>query len=181
VAVVIGSSGLSGRDYEEIDTAVRARGLGVVAAGNFSITAAIAQAASLLVAPYLPYGEVIDYASVAKRDAPSGTAYELAERLSEVGRALATVPVTEVHGHPVARGATIGRVQVHSLRVPSFTVSTEVVFGLPDERLTIRHDAGSSAAPYVAGTLLVIRALRRRVGLTRGLDTLLLTTPPCAP
>ena len=39
--------------------------LGVIAAGNFSITAAMAQAASLLVAPYLPYGEVIDYASAA--------------------------------------------------------------------------------------------------------------------
>jgi 4-hydroxy-tetrahydrodipicolinate reductase len=174
VAVVVGSSGLSARDYDEIDAAARARGLGVVAAGNFSITAAMAQAASLLVAPYLPYSEVIDYASAAKRDAPSGTARELAERLSEVGRASATVPAAEVHGHPAARGATIGRVQVHSLRVPSFVVSTEVVFGLSDERLTIRHDAGSSAVPYVEGTLLAIRALRDRVGLTRGLDTLLL-------
>ena len=178
-AVVVGSSGLSARDYDEIDAAARARGVGVVAAGNFSITAAMAQAASLLVAPYLPYGEVIDYASAAKRDAPSGTARELAERLSEAGRAPATVAVAEVHGHPAARGATIGRVQVHSLRVPSFTVSTEVVFGLSDERLTIRHDAGSSAAPYVAGTLLAIRALRDRVGLTRGLDTLLLGGSGC--
>jgi 4-hydroxy-tetrahydrodipicolinate reductase len=178
VAVVVGSSGLSARDYDEIDAAARARGLGVVTAGNFSITAAMAQAASLLVAPYLPYGEVIDYASATKRDAPSGTARELAERLSEVGRGSTTVPVAEVHGHPAARGATIGRVQVHSLRVPSFTVSTEVVFGLPDERLIIRHDAGSSAAPYVQGTLLAIRALRDRVGLTRGLDTLLLGGSP---
>jgi 4-hydroxy-tetrahydrodipicolinate reductase len=53
-------------------------------------------------------------------------------------------------------------------------VSTEIVFGLPDERLTIRHDAGTSAAPYVAGTLLAARAVTGRSGLTRGLDTLLL-------
>jgi 4-hydroxy-tetrahydrodipicolinate reductase len=178
VAVVIGSSGLSAKDYDEIDRAARAHGVGVVAAGNFSITAAMAQAASLLVAPYLPHREVIDYASAAKRDVPSGTARELAERLSNMGRAPATIPVTEVHGHPTARGATIGQVQVHSLRLPSFTVSTEVVFGLPDERLIIRHDAGSSAAPYVAGTLLAIRALPNRIGLTRGLDTLLLGGSP---
>jgi 4-hydroxy-tetrahydrodipicolinate reductase len=171
---VVGSSGLSAQDYDEIDAAARARGLGVVAAGNFSITAAMAQAASLLVAPYLPYGEIIDYACATKRDVPSGTARELAERLSKVARGSATVPVAEVYSHPAARGATIGRVQVHSLRVPSFVVSTEVVFGLPDERLTIRHDAGASAAPYVAGTLLAIRALRGLIGLTRGLDTLLL-------
>jgi 4-hydroxy-tetrahydrodipicolinate reductase len=63
---------------------------------------------------------------------------------------------------------------VHSLRLPSFVVSTEVVFGLPDERLSIRHDAGGSAAPYVAGTLLAARAVTGRIGLTRGLDTLLL-------
>jgi 4-hydroxy-tetrahydrodipicolinate reductase len=40
--------------------------------------------------------------------------------------------------------------------------------------LTIRHDAGSSATPYVAGTLLAVRAAPRRAGLVRGLDTLLL-------
>jgi 4-hydroxy-tetrahydrodipicolinate reductase len=48
------------------------------------------------------------------------------------------------------------------------------VFGLPDERLSIRHDAGSSAAPYVAGTLLAARAAPGTVGLVRGLDTLVL-------
>jgi 4-hydroxy-tetrahydrodipicolinate reductase len=53
-------------------------------------------------------------------------------------------------------------------------VSTEVVFGLPDERLTIRHDAGGTPAPYVAGTLIAARRAPRLVGLTRGLDTLLL-------
>ncbi|MDT0318495.1 4-hydroxy-tetrahydrodipicolinate reductase [Streptomyces millisiae] len=170
VAVVVGSSGLSAADYAAIDATATARGLGVVAAGNFSITAAMAQAAALLVAPHLPYAEVVDYASEAKRDAPSGTARELAERLSATERAV----TPHADGHPEARGATIGRVQVHSLRVPSFVVSTEVVFGLPDERLTIRHDAGSSPAPYVAGTLVAVRALPGRVGLTRGLDTLLL-------
>ena len=62
---------------------------------------------------------------------------------------------------------------MHSLRLPSFIVSTEVVFAADGERLSIRHDAGESAAPYVAGTLLAIRAVAGRVGLTRGLDQLL--------
>ena len=60
------------------------------------------------------------------------------------------------------------------MRVPSFVVSTEVVFGLPDERLSIRHDAGGSPAPYVAGTLIAARRAPELVGLTRGLDSLLL-------
>lgn len=174
-AVVIGSSGLTGEDFAEIDAAARARGVGVIAAGNFSLTAAMAQAAALLAARHLPHWEVIDYASAGKPDAPSGTARELAERLGQVRPPEVERSVADTAGAAEARGATVGGAQVHSLRLPGFSVSTEVVFGLEDERLSIRHDAGSSAAPYVAGTLLAARAASGRVGLTRGLDTLLLT------
>jgi 4-hydroxy-tetrahydrodipicolinate reductase len=172
--VVIGSSGLSGEDFAEIDAAARAAGVGVVAAGNFSLTAAMAQAAALLAARFLPNREIIDYASSTKPDAPSGTARELAERLADVSRPTLGVPISEVAGHAEARGASLGGTQIHSVRLPSFSVSTEVVFAEADERLTIRHDAGSSAAPYVAGTLLAVRAVSGLTGLVRGLDTLLL-------
>ena len=70
------------------------------------------------------------------------------------------VPLEEVHGAREARGASVAGTQVHSLRLPSFTVSTEAVFAADGERLSLRHDAGESAAPYVAGTLLAIRACR---------------------
>ena len=173
VAVVIGTSGLTAADFADIDAAARRREVGVIAAGNFSLTAAMMQAAALLAARFLPAWEVIDYASAGKPDAPSGTARELAERL---GASEHQVPVAETAGAPEARGANVGGTQVHSLRLPSFTVSTEVVFGQPDERLSIRHDAGASAAPYVAGTLLAARAAPGTVGLVRGLDTLLLGT-----
>jgi 4-hydroxy-tetrahydrodipicolinate reductase len=82
--------------------------------------------------------------------------------------------VDQTSGQPEARGTTVAGTQIHSLRLPSFVVSTEVVFALPDERLSIRHDAGSTPTPYVAGTLLAIRAATGRIGLVRGLDTLLL-------
>jgi 4-hydroxy-tetrahydrodipicolinate reductase len=175
VGVVIGTSGLTADDFDDIDGAARERGVGVIAAGNFSLTAAMAQAAALLAARHLPNWEIIDYASAAKVDVPSGTARELAERLGQVREPAAPQPPDAVAGPREARGATIGAAQVHSLRLPSFVVSTEVVFGLPDERLSIRHDAGSSATPYVAGTLLAVRALPGRVGVTRGLDALLMS------
>ncbi len=174
IAVVIGSSGLSAADFAEINEAARSAGVGVIAAGNFSITAAMAQAAALLVAPHLPHAEIIDFASAGKADAPSGTARELAERLGAVRPTLYGLPVGETKGALDARGADVAGTQVHSLRLPSYSVSTEIVFGLPDERLSIRHDAGSSAEPYVAGTLLAIRRVGDVVGLVRGLDTLLL-------
>jgi len=173
VGVVVGSSGLTGADYEEIDTLARERGVGVIAAGNFSVTAALLLRFATQAARHLATWEVIDYASAGKPDAPSGTARELAERLDEVRAPELRVPVEETHGSREARGATVGTTQVHSLRLPSFTVSTEVVFAGEGERLSLRQDAGESAEPYIGGTLIAIRALPGRVGLTRGLDQLL--------
>jgi len=172
VAAVVGSSGLSTSDYEEIDERARARQVGVIAAGNFSITAALLLRFATEAARHVGSWEVIDYSSLGKPDAPSGTARELAERLDSVGPPAVAVPVEETLGAREARGATVGTTQVHSLRLPSFSVSTEIVLGGEDERLSIRHDAGSTPAPYVAGTLLAIRAVPDRIGVTRGLDQL---------
>ena len=176
--VVVGSSGMSGTDYNEIDALARECELGVVAAGNFSVTAAMAKAAATLVAPFLPHREIIDFASFSKPDSPSGTARELAEALGDIGAAPLARPIADTVGHPDARGADIGGTQVHSVRLPGFVVSTEVVFAREDERLVIRHDAGGTAEPYVAGTLLAVRAVTELVGLVRGLDTLLLRETP---
>jgi 4-hydroxy-tetrahydrodipicolinate reductase len=173
VHVVVGSSGLSAADYEEIDTLARERNVGVIAAGNFSLTAALLLRSALDAARHLEAWEVIDYAKAGKPDAPSGTARELAERLDGVRPPALEVPIDEILGAREARGATVAGTQVHSVRLPSFVVSTEVVFAADGERLSIRHDAGETAAPYVSGTLLAIRAAPKAVGLIRGLDQLL--------
>jgi 4-hydroxy-tetrahydrodipicolinate reductase len=76
-----------------------------------------------------------------------------------------------------ARGAAIGGARVHSVRLPSFVVSTEVVFAGPGERLIMRHDPGLTPAPYVAGTLLAVRRVADAVGVRRGLDSLLFGDP----
>jgi 4-hydroxy-tetrahydrodipicolinate reductase len=171
--VVIGSSGLSADDFDAIEARARETSLGVVAAGNFSLSAALLLRSAVEAAKHFDTWEIIDYASAKKTDAPSGTARELAERLAEVREPTIGVPVDQVIGPEGARGATVAGVQVHSVRLPSFVVSTEVVFAASGERLSLRHDADQTPAPYVAGTLLAIRAVPGRVGLTRGLDRLL--------
>jgi 4-hydroxy-tetrahydrodipicolinate reductase len=173
VGVVVGTSGLTAADYAEIDPLAREAGVGVIAAGNFSVLAALLLRTAAQVARHVAAWEILDYASAGKPDVPSGTSRELAERLGTVREPEGGVPVAELHGPVEARGATVAGSQIHSLRLPSFVVSTEVVFAAPGERLVLRHDAGETPAPYIEGTLLAVRAVGGRTGLTRGLDSLL--------
>lgn len=173
VHVVIGSSGLTDEDFAEIHRAALEEEAGVIAAGNFAVTAVLLQRFALEAAKYLSHFEIIDYASDAKRDAPSGTARELAFRLSEVKKPETTIPVEETIGEKTTRGATLNGIQVHSLRLPSYVIGVEAIFGAKDERLTIRHDAGSGAEPYIQDTLLTIRKVPQFKGLVRGLDKII--------
>jgi len=173
VHAVIGSSGLTEQDYAELDRLARHRGVGVIAAGSFSVMAAILRRAAALAAQHLDQWEIIDYASDGKPDVPSGTARELAESLARIRQPVLTVALPDLQGPPEARGADVAGTRIHSVRLPSFVVSTEVVFGGPGERLVIRHDPGLTAAPYVTGTLLAIRRVAEAVGVRRGLDSLL--------
>lgn len=176
IPVVLGTTGLEAADFAEIDAAARRAGVGVVT-GNFSVTAALLQHFALFAARHVECFEVVDYAGPTKPDAPSGTAGELAELLGEVRRPRLDLPIERTHGRPEARGASLGGVQVHSVRLPSFTLGVEATFARPGERLVLRHEAGQSAEPYVAGTLLAARKVGGITGLVRGLDKLLFAAP----
>lgn len=171
--VVVGTSGLSEADFAEIEAVARGRQLGVLACGNFALTVVLLQKFAEAAARFIPQWEIIDYAHDDKIDAPSGTARELASRLSKVRNPEPTIPVDRTIGLREARGATLSASQIHSVRLPGFVISAEIIFGMPDQKLTIRHDAGSSARPYVDGALLAIRKVSTLVGVHRGLDTVL--------
>ncbi len=173
VHVVVGSSGLTSDDYAELDRLARERGVGVVAAGNFSIMAAVMKQAAALAAQYLQHWEILDYASAEKPDVPSGTSRELAESLAEVRTPESAAPLPRLEGPVEARGAEVAGTRIHSVRLPSFVVTTEIVFAGAGERLVMRHDPGESPDPYVDGTLLAIRKAGDVPGVRRGLDSLL--------
>jgi 4-hydroxy-tetrahydrodipicolinate reductase len=171
--VVVGTSGLAEGDFTEIDGAAREQSRGVLACGNFALTVVLLQKFAEAAAKLIPQWEIIDYAHDDKIDAPSGTARELAARLSKVRRPEPTVPVDRTVGPREARGATVSHSQIHSLRLPGYVISAEIVFGMPDQRLSIRHDSGGSARPYVDGALIAIRKVSTLVGVRRGLDSVL--------
>lgn len=169
---VVGTSGLTDADYADIDGWAKGKGVGVFAAGNFSVTAALLQHFALELAPRLPHWEILDYASDTKPDAPSGTARELAYQLGQVAKPEWAVPVGTTQGMKEARGATLNGSQMHSIRVPGFYSAVEVIFGGAGERLELRHES-NSYAPYVTGTLLAARKVHEFKGLRRGMSSLL--------
>jgi 4-hydroxy-tetrahydrodipicolinate reductase len=174
--VVVGTSGLTEDDYARIDRRARALGRGVLACGNFALTAVLLQKFAEIAARYIPQVELIDYAKATKADVPSGTVRELATRLGNVLSAGGgapppmAVPLEAVKGPVEARGAAMSGVQVHAVRLPGFVLGVEAIFGMADQRLQIRHEAGASAEPYVAGALLAIRRVGAVAGVVRGLD-----------
>jgi len=170
---VIGTSGLSESDFAELAAAAEGHKRAVLAVGNFALTAVLLQRFAEIAARFIPQWEIIDYASDGKQDAPSGTVRELAFRLSQIRPSELTVPLEETQGIAETRGARLAGSQVHSIRLPGYTISVETIFGMPDQRLTLRHDSGSGAQPYVDGALLAIRRVQTFVGLRRGLDSVM--------
>ena len=171
--VVVGTSGLTNEDYEEIGRVALAQERGVLAVGNFALTVVLLQKFAEMAARYIPHWELIDYASAGKKDAPSGTARELADRLSKIQEARLDVPLEEVEGPVESRGVRLQGTQVHSVRLPGYVISIDAIFGMPDQKLILRHESGTSAEPYVDGALLAIRKVGKLRGLHRGLDVVM--------
>jgi 4-hydroxy-tetrahydrodipicolinate reductase len=171
--VVVGTSGLSNEDYEEIHKVAQEANRGVLAVGNFALTVVLLQKFAEMAAKYIPHWEIIDYAQADKRDTPSGTARELANRLSKVRESELDVPLDKIDGPIETRGARLQGMQVHSIRLPGYVISIDAIFGMPDQKLILRHESGTSAEPYVNGALLAIREVGKLVGVHRGLDAVM--------
>ena len=171
--VVIGTSGLSNEDYDAIDKVAKGVNRGVLAVGNFALTVVLLQKFAEMAAKYAPHWEIIDYAHSDKKDAPSGTAREMANRLAKIQESKLEVPLDEIQGPKESRGVRLQGSQVHSIRLPGYTISMDVIFGMPDQKLILRHESGTSAEPYVSGALLAIREVGNLVGLQRGLDSVM--------
>jgi 4-hydroxy-tetrahydrodipicolinate reductase len=172
INVVVGTSGLTDTDYEEINQLALHNNVGAFAAGNFSITSALVTYFAKIAAKHTDTWEIIDYASDTKVDAPSGTTRELSFELSKIKKPIWRIPINSNVGLPESRGAELNGSQIHSVRVPGFYSSNEIIFGLDGERVTLRHDS-ISYKPYVRGTLLAASKVVEYIGLKRGIISLL--------
>lgn len=172
VPTVIGTTGFTARNFDTLDAAARDAGIGLVT-GNMSLTAALLQHFSLQAAEHIPNWTILEYCKASKPDVPSGTARELAELMGKVRAPIYQLGLHDHVGDTTSLGADVAGSRVHAIRTPGINeAAVEVLFGLPGERLTIRHDAEDPTI-FVAGTLLAAQRVSAITGLVRGLNRLL--------
>ena len=169
VNLVIGTTGLTKDDLNEIDRLATAHKVGAVVAPNFALGAVLMIHLAKIAAKYLDYAEIIELHHHLKADAPSGTALATARAMAIArGKPFLqpTGKATESRGQQV-EGATI-----HSVRLPGLMAHQEVILGGPGQTVSIRHDTINREC-YTPGVMLAIKEVVKRRGLIYGLDTLL--------
>jgi 4-hydroxy-tetrahydrodipicolinate reductase len=172
IHVVVGTSGFDAARLEQVEQMLAdGPGVGVLVAPNFSIGAVLMMRFAATAAPFFESVEIVELHHPDKVDAPSGTATRTAEMVSRAraGRPSPDATATALEG---ARGATVGDVAVHSVRLRGLVAHQEVLLGAPGETLTIRHDSLDRVS-FMPGVLLGVRQVGAHPGLTVGLDAFL--------
>lgn len=145
--------------------------VGVLVAPNFAIGAILMMSFAAKAARFYESVEVIELHHPDKVDAPSGTAARTA-RLIGAARAeagLGDVPDATTHDPDGARGARVGGIPVHSVRLRGLVAHQEVLLGNSGEMLTIRHDSFDRAS-FMPGVIEGVRRVADHPGLTVGLE-----------
>lgn len=171
VAAVVGTTGLSDADLNEVRALCDEHNTACLVAPNFAIGAVLMMRFAQEAARFLPDCEIIEMHHNQKLDAPSGTAMKTAQMVA-AARGEGGGDKTEKVALPGARGGDYEGVRVHSVRLPGFVASQAVIFGGQGQTLTIRHDTLDRSS-FMPGVLMAIRAIADRAGLIYGLENIL--------
>ena len=174
IHVVVGTTGFNDELLASVAQLAEQAGVGVLVASNFSIGAVLMMHFSAQAARFFESVEVIELHHPDKVDAPSGTssttAGKIAAARAEAG--LGPVPDATAQSLPGARGAEVGGIHVHSVRLRGLIAHQEVLFGGEGETLTIRHDSLDRVS-FMPGVLSAVRAVPGLPGLTVGIEAVL--------
>jgi 4-hydroxy-tetrahydrodipicolinate reductase len=147
VHAVVGTTGLTDGQVEDLRAAAEAGPANLLIAPNFAIGAVLMMRFAAEAARHMPKAEIIELHHDRKLDAPSGTAARTARLMG-------------------------GEVPIHSVRLPGLVAHQEVILGGLGETLTIRHDSLSRES-FMPGVVRAVREVGGRPGLTLGLEVLL--------
>jgi 4-hydroxy-tetrahydrodipicolinate reductase len=175
INVVVGTTGFDSKRIEEVKTLLAKNSkVGAIIAPNFGLGAVLMMQFAAKAATYFESVEIIELHHPDKADAPSGTATRTAELISDARSKSKknAMPDKTSSGLAGARGAKVGDVPIHSIRLRGLVAHQEVLLGDQGETLSIRHDSIDRSG-FMPGVLLAIRSVKTRPGLTFGLENLL--------
>jgi 4-hydroxy-tetrahydrodipicolinate reductase len=173
VRPVVGTTGLSARQIQELAEFADKASTGCLIIPNFSIGMVLLQQAAIQASQHFDHVEIIELHHNQKADAPSGTAVQTAQMLAELGKTFNPPAVEESEKIPGSRGGKADEgIRIHSIRLPGLIAHQEVIFGAPGQVYTLRHDT-SDRACYMPGVLLSIRKVIQLKTLVYGLEKLL--------
>lgn len=172
VNLVIGTTGLSSEDLEEIDRLAKANNVGAVVAPNFAMGAVIMIHLAKVAARFFDHAEIIEMHHEQKLDAPSGTALSTARAIREAREKAFLYAKVHKESLSGTRGGELEGVAIHSVRLPGLLAHQEVIFGAAGQTLILRHDTISREC-FMPGVVLAVKKVSEYKGLVYGLDKLL--------
>ena len=171
VNMVIGTTGLSAQDLDEMKKLAEANEVGIIAAPNFALGAVLMMHLAKIAGKFMDNVEIIELHHDKKLDAPSGTAV-LTAREMLAARGKPFLPPAVTGEASASRGKAVDSVIIHSVRLPGMMAHQEVLLGAPGQTLSIRHDTINREC-YMPGVLIAIREVVKKPGFIYGLDRLL--------
>lgn len=168
VHLVVGTTGFSEEDLQEIKALCSDYRVNALVAPNFAIGALLMMRCAAIAAKYFSEVEIIELHHDRKLDAPSGTSIKTAEIIME-SRCSAGHPEIGEEKIKGVRGGEMGGIRLHSIRLPGLIAHQEVIFGGIGQTLTIRHDSLSRES-FMPGVILGIKKVIEKPGLTYGLE-----------
>ncbi len=162
---IIGTTGLSTDDVDELKEVTVRTGKNILLAPNFAIGAVLMMKMAEMAAPYAKRAEIIEFHHDKKVDAPSGTAKMTAEMIDQY---IDAEPLPS-DKDPIPRGYRVGDIPIHSVRLPGLVAHQEIIFGFTGQTLKIRHDSIDRVS-FMPGVLLAIKRITDFPGFVYGLD-----------
>ncbi len=174
VKSVIGTTGLSSEQLFNIEKLSSEKKVGCFIAPNFSTGAVLMMKFAQQASKYFNNAEIIEFHHNQKKDAPSGTAIKTAELMSTENTNFKQGNTKEKELIPGSRGGNFEKAQIniHSVRMPGYVASQEVIFGSMGQTLKIRHDSINREC-YMDGVLMAVKYIAKNNNFIYGLENIL--------
>lgn len=173
IKIVIGTTGLKDEEIEFLKKLSQEKNTGCLIAPNFSTGAVLMMMFARQAAKYFDNAEIIELHHNQKKDAPSGTAIKTASMMAEVKDDFTKNNCPETETIEGARGGnSYSNIHIHSVRMPGYIASQEVIFGSSGQIMTIRHDSMDRKC-YMQGVLLAVKHVAKKNDFVYGLDNIM--------